>query len=141
MKKVLIASILLVGLATGIAFAHNNGWNGGYGGHMMGGGYGGHMMGGGHMMNPGMMGPGMMGGTGGFDNCPGAALGNGTWTNQTHQKFLNDTVELRKELNDTYFAYQEARRNPDTTSEQLKAIEKKLTDLQSTLQDTAAQYR
>ncbi len=140
MKKIIITSILIVGLTAGFSFAHNSDWGmRGNGGHMMGGSYGmmqHGMMGGGQPM----MGPGMMGGFGGYGDCPGAtAFGDGQWTNESHQKFLDDTVELRKELNDTYFAYQEARRNPNTTREQLVSIEKELIDLRSQLQERAAQ--
>ncbi len=41
MKKIIITAILVVGLAAGYAFAHNNDWGmRGNGGHMMGGNYG-----------------------------------------------------------------------------------------------------
>ncbi|SHH96699.1 hypothetical protein [Desulfofustis glycolicus] len=140
MKKIIITTILIVGLAAGFSFAHNNDWGmRGNGGHMMGGNYGmmqHGMMGGGQPM----MGPGMMGGFGGYGDCPRAtAFGDGQWTSESHQKFLDDTVELRKEINDTQFAYQEARRNPNTTREQLVSIEKELIDLRSQLQERAAQ--
>jgi hypothetical protein len=140
MKKIIITSILIVGLAAGISFAHNGDWGmRGNGGQMMGGNYGmmhHGMMGGGQQM----MGPGMMGGVGGYRDCPGAAAsGDGQWTNESQQKFLDDTVELRKELNDTHFAYQEARRNPETTREQLVSIEKEMIDLRSQLQERAEQ--
>ncbi len=136
MKKVLIASVLAVGLASGVAFAHNNGYGsgGGYGGHMMGG-YGGY----------GMMGPGMMNGYGyggDYDDCPGAAaLGNNGWNSQSQQKFLDETVGLRKELNDKSFDYAEAMRNPNTTREQLATLQKEMIDIRTKLQDKAEQYR
>ena len=148
MKKVIIASILVVGLATGFAYAHNNNWGGQgqrYGGHMMGG-YGGNY---GGMMGPGMMGgygggmmgPGMMGGYGGENgDCPGAAyFGQDGWNSEPHQKFLEDTVGLRKELNDKAFEYTEAQRNPNTTREQLAAIEKEVIDIRTKLQEKAEQ--
>lgn len=140
MKKAIIASILVVGLAAGFAFAHGNG---GFGGR----GWGGHMMG------PGMMGPGMMGGSygmmgpgmrggygGGYGDCPGAAYsGQDGWNSEPHQKLLNDTVGLRKDLNDKLFEYAEAQRNPETTREQLAAIEKQVIDIRTQLQDKAEQ--
>ena len=131
MKKIIIASILVVGLAAGFAYAHNNGHGPrGYGGHMMGGGYG-------------NMGPGMMGGYGnGYGNCPGASsFGQDGWNSESHQKFLEDTVGLRRELNDKGFEYAEAQRSPDTTREQLAALEKDMIDIRTKLQEKAESYR
>lgn len=146
MKKIIIASVLVVGLAAGFAFAHNNDFGrGGYGGHMMGGGYG--MMGPGMMGgNYGMMGQGMMGGYGGgngsYGDCPGASwFGQDGWNSEPHQKFLEDTVGLRKEMNDKTFEFREAQRNPNTTREQLATIQKEMIDIRTKLQDKAEQYR
>ena len=146
MKKVIIASVLAVGLASGVAFAHNSGYGpgGGYGGQMMGGGYG--MMGGGYGNRGGgygMMGPGMMNGYGGdYDNCPGAAaFGKNGWNSESQQKFLEETVGLRKELNDKSFDYAEAMRNPNTTREQLATLQKEMIDIRTKLQDKAEQFR
>jgi hypothetical protein len=138
MKKIIIGSILVIGLATGYAYAHGNGWGGGYGGHMMG--NGGHMMGySGHMMGYG--GQGMMGNNGDYTNCPGAAyFGENGWNSKGHQKFLDDTVNLRKELSNKRFEYQEAYRNPNTTKEQLASIEDKIIDIEKQLQSKAQQY-
>ena len=131
MKKAIVASVLVVGLAAGIAYAHgNNGWGGrGFNGHMMGG-YG--MMHGGY---------GMMGGYGGgYGDCPGAAyFGENGWNSEVHQKFLEETAVLRKELNDKRFEYAEARRNPNTTMEQLASIEKEVIDIRTKLQEKAEQ--
>ncbi len=148
MKKIIIASVLVVGLAAGFAYAHNNGYGmGGNGGHMMGGGQG--MMGSGMMGgNYGMMGPGMMngfrgqGGNGGYGDCPGAAwFGQDGWNSKPHQKFLEDTVGIRKEINDKQFEYMEARRNPNTNREELSALEKDMIDIRTKLQEKAEQYR
>lgn len=141
MKKMILAAVLAVGLATaGMAYAHGGYGNGGYG------------MGGYGMMGPGygygMMGPGygMMGG--GYGNgyaCPGYGNGgyrggwNNSWNNPNSQKFLDDTVQLRKQLNDKRFEYQEALRNPNTTREQLAKIEKDMIDLQAKISDKAQQ--
>ncbi|MFN2353368.1 MAG: hypothetical protein ABR512_02430 [Desulfopila sp.] len=157
MKKKLIASVLALGLVAGIAYAHSGGY--GMGGHRN----GGHMMG--YGMNNGMgSGPMMqggynmrgrhMGGSSGYANCPGAAAfnnngnsGNNGWNSASHQKFLNDTVELRQEMNDKRFEYMEARRNPNAGRDQLAALEKELNDiqlqlqLQLQLQNKAQQYR
>ncbi len=182
MKKVLVAALLILGLATGSAYAHG-GYGGGYGdgygcGNWMGGyGHGYPMMGpdmmgyGGYgrgypMMGPGMMGygdyghgygmmgPGMMG-YGGYGHGYGmmgpGMMGYGEnyhsrgygWnapqgvSSEKEQKFLNDTVQLRKQLNDKRFDYFEARRNPDTTRDQLIAIEKQIQDLQDKISEKA----
>lgn len=136
MKKIIIASVLIVGLAAGVAYSHGN-WGGGYGNHMMGSGYG--MMGGGY---GGMMGPGMIAGKGYYNDCPGAASFNqNNWNSESHQKFLDDTAGLRKEMNDKSFEYREAQRNPNTTMEQLSALEKDMIDIRTKLQEKAEQYR
>ena len=133
MKKIIIAAVLVVGLAAGVAYAHNNNFRmGGHGGHMMGGGYG-------------MMGPGMMGsydGNGGYGGCPVATqFGRNGWNSENHQKFLEDTVGLRKEMNDKGFEYMEAQRNPKTTREQLIVLKKDMIDIRAKLQEKAEQYR
>jgi hypothetical protein len=135
MKKILVATVLAVGLASaGFVYAHS----GGYG--MMGGGHG--MMGGGGYET---MGPEMMGGAGGYDGeygCPGAAgFGQNGWSSEKQQKFLTDTVQLRKEINDKRFEYREAQRNPQTTRDQIAALEKGMIDLRTKLSDKADQYR
>ena len=139
MKKAIIGSILVLAVAAGFAYAHGNGW-----GHMRGG--GGHMMGyngGGHMMGNGgygMMGPGMMN-YGGYGNCPGAAyFGKDGWNSEGHQKYLEDTAGLRKELNDKRFDYFEALRNPNADKEKLASLEKEMLDIERQLQDKALQY-
>jgi len=93
------------------------------------------------MMGSGRMGPGMMGGYGGgYGDCPGAAyFGPDGWNSESHQKFLEDTVGLRKELNDKGFEYAEAQRNPNTTREQLASIEKEIIDIRTKLQGQAEQ--
>ncbi len=139
MKKLVIASLLIAGLATtGMVWAHGNG---GYG--MMGRGYG--MMDDYGMMHHGspMMGHGygMMGGMGSYA-CPGAVgFDRDDFDNSQQQKFLNDTVDIRKQLNDKRFNYMEAQRNPQTTREQLMKLEKEIYDLQGQLRDKAEQYQ
>ncbi len=104
MKKLLIGLALISLVAVGaVAYGHETGGWGGYG---MGTGYGGHMIGYGHM------GP-MMGGYG-YD-----------------QKFLDETAELRKELNEKRFEYLEALRSPDTTPEKIAGLEKEIYELQA----------
>lgn len=138
MKKAIIASVLIVALAAGFAFAHGKGYGGrGNGYHMGGSGYG--------MMGPGMMGPGgygMMGnyvGNGGWGNydCPGAGrFGQGSWNSDEHQKFLEETSGLRKELNNKRFEYNEAVRS-SASSEQLASLEKEIIDIRTQIQSKA----
>ena len=127
MKKVLTVTVIISILAVGaIAFAHGpGGWGGGqmmgpgYGGHMTGPGYGGQMMGqgyGGHMT--GKMGWG------------GQGYG-------TDQKFLDDTVDLRKELHEKRFKYMEASRDPKIKYETLAELEKEIYGIQSKLREKA----
>jgi hypothetical protein len=127
MKKLVItlavaAAILTFGAAV---YAYGPGWGSeflgcpgyGYGPQMMGPGYGGY----GH--GPQMMGPGY-GGYGG----PSAG-----WHGTYDQKYLDQTADLRKQLNDTRFDYMEAVRNPKTSPETVAKLQKKLADLQEKL--------
>ncbi len=77
------------------------------------------MMGGGMMMGPGMMGPGMM--------WPGYGMGAGYF--KKYQKFLDETRDLRKQLNEKRFEYFEALRNPKTEFETLSKLRKEIFDL------------
>lgn len=137
MKKLIIASLLIAGLATaGLGWAHGNG---GYG--MMHRGYG-MMDYSNGMMGHGMMGSGMMGGGYGAYNCPLAVGFDGDdFDSSQQQKFLDDTTDLRKQINDKRFNYMEAQRNPATTRGDLAKMEKEIYDLQSQLRDKAAQYK
>ena len=129
MKKIFIATVLAVVLASaGFVYAYGGGCGGGGRGMMGGGGYG--MMGGGY------------GGNYGCNGCPGAAgFGQNGWNSENQQKFLSDTVQLRKDMNDKRFEYQEALRNPKTTREQLSTLEKGMIDLRTKLDEKADQYR
>lgn len=152
MKKTIILSCLMVILTAGFVYAHGNGWGGGRQGQMMGpgmmgGGYGGQMMGPGMMgggygsqnMGPGMMGPGTRGGN--FGSCPcGAWFGQNFQNNDAYHKFMDDTVELRKELNSKRFEYAEIMRNPDASREEITSLEKDILNLQQQLQEKARQY-
>jgi hypothetical protein len=125
----------------------------GMGPGMMGGGYG-------YGMGPGMMGgnygygmgPGMMGGNYGYGMGPGmrnysygpnngSRYGNrwyGWQQPKQVQKFLDQTVDLRRKLNDKEFDYREALRNPKTSPESLAKIEKEITDLRIQISEKAA---
>lgn len=117
MKKIIIGSFLIVGLAAGLAWAHGDG-----NGHM-GSGYN-HMMGKTYMGNSG--------------GCPGAGMsGQGNWDSESQQKFLNDTKILRKEMNDKRFQYVEAQRNPATTQGDLAALEQEMIKLRGKIGEVA----
>ena len=103
------------------------------------------------MMHPGMMGPGMMG-SGGCDmmhggmgagmmghhqkmHGPGSSGMMGEVSSEEQQKFLNNTVDLRKQLMMKKFDYSEALRNPETKPEAFKKIEKDMWELQKKITD------
>lgn len=73
------------------------------------------------MLGPGYGGP-MMGWRGGYD-----------------QKYLDETADLRKDLNAKQFEYFEAIRNPKTTPETVAKLEKEIGELQGTLNTKAPQ--
>ena len=120
MKKIVIAALLAVAAAAGFAYAH-----GGYGNGMYG--YGNHMMDGYPMMGPGM--------TGGAYGCPMTAWTGSNAAAGQYDKFLDNTVSLRKQLHDAEFNYYEARRDPNTNPERLQAMEKEISELQAGLQE------
>lgn len=148
MKKSIIFACLMVILTAGLVYAHGNGWGGGQQGQMrgpgmMGGGYGGQMMGHG-MMGGGyggqMMGPGTW--KSNFGSCPcGAWFGQNYQNSDAYQKFMDDTVDLRKELNSKRFEYMEMMRNPNTSPEKIGSVEKEIFNLQQQLQEKVSQYR
>ena len=127
MKKVLAGLAIISILAVGtFAFAHGTGgWGGGqmmgpgYGGHMMGQGYGGHMMGsgnGGHMRGWG---------------------GQGYQGNAADSKFLNETADLRKDLHEKRFEYNEVSRDPRTATDMLTKLEKEIYTIQEKIREKA----
>jgi hypothetical protein len=83
------------------------------------------------------------GGGGGFFGCPGYGYGpqmmgpgygpSAGWRGAYDQKYLDQTADLRRQLNDTRFDYQEAIRNPKTSPETVAKLEKKIGDLQEKL--------
>ncbi len=120
MKKIAITVLVLIGLAAGFAYAHGNGYG-------MRGGHFGKMHGGSSMMG------------GGLTGCPGTnTYGQNGWDGESQQQFLNDTKQLRKQMNDKRFEYMEAKRNTNTTNQQLAEIEKEMVDLRTQLQDKAS---
>lgn len=134
-KKTVITAILALGLAatTGLAQADYNSTQAQPQARrtMMG-------MGPGMM---GMMGPGMMGGqwhrgglATGCNPMMGAPMGPGMWSG-LQQKFLDQTVDLRKQMMEKRFEYMEALRKPDTKTQDLAAIEKDMLDLRTKMME------
>ena len=144
-KEIIIASIMAIGLFAGPAFTQTSDTKqpqqqmGGnmmdmHGQGMMGGGMmGGNMMG---MHGQGMMGGGMMGGNQGHwdgmgcNGMMGGAMMN-KMTPSQQQDFMNQTTELRKEMEELRFAYQEAMRAPNTSPKDLAKIEKQMLELRT----------
>ena len=145
MKSTVIASILAIGLIAGTGIAQTGTdtttqqQQQMMGGGMMGGGMrSGGMMGGG-IMGGGMMGGGMMSGQGGnwsmgCNGMMGEMLMNQMSPSQ-QQEFMNQTVNLRKQMMEKRFAYMEAMRNPNTTPQDLAKIEKEMLKLRSKMMD------
>jgi hypothetical protein len=112
MKKVISGIALIAIIAVGaMAYAHGPG------------------RGGGQMMGPeyGMMGPGY----GGHMTGPGAR------GYAPDQKFLEETADIRKDLHNKKFEYFEARRNPETSDETMKKLEKEMYELQTKIREKA----
>jgi hypothetical protein len=111
MKKLVVGLTVVTLLAIGvIAYAHDSGW---YGGGHRGSSYGYHMM------DPGYSGH-MRG-----------------WTGENDQKFLDESADARKELNDKKFEYFEAVRNPKTTTETLTKLERDIRELEDKIYQKA----
>jgi hypothetical protein len=155
MKRVFVITILIFGLMATFSFALMQ--EGMMGGHSEQDKMDSGMMGSG-MMGKGMMGPEMMGhgmhGMGMMGPCMmgmmhGGGMGYGTGTGmmhgmgmmgtgmvgygnvETYRKFLNETVDLRKEIHNKRFEYFEALRNPKTKPETITKLEKEIQELQN----------
>lgn len=112
MKKIIFSALLIFGLASGYAFAyHKSGY--GYGA-----GCGYHKTGCPMISYHGKM-----------SNCPVASRYVHGWENEAYRKYLDETAELRREMHNKRFDLREARRNPDTTQEQLASLRKEFSDL------------
>ncbi len=72
-------------------------------------------------------GHGMMGGGMGMDMNCSRMMGNMNAANQ--QKFLNDTKELRKQMQMKRFEYMEARRNPNANPQDINNLEQEMFNL------------
>lgn len=125
MKQILLISLLILVIMAGFGYTQMQGhmmgseapqqaggnypcgqtMGPGYGGHMMGQGYGGRMMG----QGMGMMGQG---------------------DEESQKKFLDDTVDIRRQMHNKKFDYFEASRNPDTKPETILKLKKEMRALQ-----------
>ncbi len=117
-----IISLLAVGAAV---YAHGGGQTGqNYGGHMMDNSQRGDHMGSGYGRH--MTGP-----------------GGGTWKDtiggEEGQKFLNETVDLRKDMHDKKFELREALRDPDTTLATVTKLEREIQSIKETIREKAPQ--
>ena len=91
--------------------------------HMMGGGMMGYGMGPGMMHGMGMMGQGMM----------------GYCNKEEFNKFLDETIDSRKELHNKRFEYSEALRNPKTKPETITNYENEIHELQKKIYEKSPQ--
>ena len=139
MRNTVIASMLAIGLIAGTVIAQSETETIQSPQQMRG-----KMMGGGMMgmqEGQGMMGSGGMGMMGGQDDwgmgCKGM-MGGAMMSQMSpgqRQEFMNQTVDLRKQMMEKRFAYMEAMRNPDTTPQDLANIEKSMLELRSQMMD------
>ena len=166
MKRIILITVLIVGLTATYGFADRDNYMRGQGmmgsgqgmmgdqsqqksrsrgyspcEQMIGYGYMSGMMGRGHMGGYGMMGPGHMSGMMGMERM-GDMRGMGRMGDMmggygyrgsdpaAYQRFMDDTVVLRKRLHDKRFEYKEAFRDPDATRKSLMKLEKEMMDLQ-----------
>ncbi len=143
-KATVITAILAIGLMAGTAIAQaetdtsTNTQQQPMSGNMMNGGMKGGMMQGNMMQGGGMMDGNMMGQqNGGGMGCNGMMGGMmmNKMTPGQQQEFMNQTVELRKQMMEQRFSYMEAARNPDTSPEDLAKIEKGMLDLRTKMID------
>lgn len=157
MKKTILTTMLVLGMSTGTALAQGSVPMDMVDGRAMQQGRG-MMMGPGPgmMMNRDDMGQGMMGGRGmmmqGRHGCMemmGSGMGHGMMTgrmmsrmsSENQQRFMDDTVELRKEMHSLRFAYMEAMRNPDTRLAELADMEQQMLDIRKDMLRKAEKYQ
>ncbi len=139
-KRTVIASILAIGLAAGTAFAQMQTNTGQPNQQMHGNMKTGCMMNGGMMgMHGKMMGPGMMGGgQGNWGMGCNGMMGGGMMQRMSpeqQQAFMDQTVDLRKQMMEKRFAYMEAMRNPSTTPQDLAKVEKEMLGLRAKMME------
>jgi TolA-binding protein len=134
MKKVIIASFFAISLAAGFVYANEATTN--HSSHS-------NTTNSERMHSQGMMGGhGMMGATdqqNGSYGCPGVSTANGHMQNVENQKFMDDTVSLRKQMHSLRFDYMEAHRNPATSKEDLNALQQQMSELHGKISSFSSQ--
>jgi hypothetical protein len=140
MKKIIIASFFAVSLAAGFVYANETTTN--HSSH-------GNATNSEQMHSQGMMGGrGMMGGHGMMGatdqqncsyGCSGVSAANGHMQNVENQKFMDDTVNLRKQMHSLRFDYMEAHRNPATSKEDLNALQQQMSELHGKINSFSSQ--
>jgi hypothetical protein len=144
MKRLFIITAIILALSAGYAYSHMQGGGmmgqgmmgeqgqaatPGYG--MMGQTPGSGMMGyGGHMM-------GDMMGSGGHMGCGKHMMGGilGYSTEEEQRKFLDDTLDLRRQMHNKRFEFSEALRKPDTDRKTLIRLKKEMLQIKLKMYD------
>ena len=130
MKKVILSTMLALSVMATSAQAMMGG-GGGYDSNHMGDSYGGN-----HMVD-GYGGNSMENSYGGNQYM---ARGGG-WSNQERTRFYDETADLRRQLNSKRLDYENARRNPNTSSDNLFQIERELRDIMYQIDGRSPQVR
>ncbi|RLJ04276.1 MAG: hypothetical protein DRP14_03615 [Candidatus Aenigmatarchaeota archaeon] len=120
MKKKVLVTVLVLGIVVGTAMAQQNM-------HMKTTDQSMHQGQGMHQGQNMHQGHGMMGGGMGMDMNCSRMMGNMNAANQ--QKFLNETKELRKQMQMKRFEYMEARRNPNANPQDINNLEQEMFNL------------
>ena len=125
MKRILIATVLALGLTTVGGFAYIHGNRGGV--EFAGNGKGQGVI------------DEYESNDGGYYHPGAACVGRSGWSSEQKQNFLDDTVELRKDMYDKRFEYKEALKNQKNTKQQLSKMDKEIIDLRDKIYDKAPQ--
>jgi len=131
MKKIVLVTVLVLGIVVGTAMAQQNM-------HMKTTDQSMHQGQGMHQGQNMYKGHGIMGGGMGMDMMCNRMMGNMNAANQ--QKFLNDTKELRKQMQMKRFEYMEARRNPNANPQDINNLEQEMFNLSEKMKKQGEKY-
>ena len=131
MKKIVLVTVLVPGIVVGTAMAQQNM-------HMKTTDQSMHQGQGMHQGQNMHQGHGMMGGGMGMDMNCSRMMGNMNAANQ--QKFLNETKELRKQMQMKRFEYMEARRNPNANPQDINNLEQEMFNLSEKMKKQGEKY-
>ncbi|RLB85615.1 MAG: hypothetical protein DRH24_01515 [Deltaproteobacteria bacterium] len=131
MKKKVLVTVLVLGIVVGTAMAQQNM-------HMKTTDQSMHQGQGMHQGQNMHQGHGMMGGGMGMDMNCSRMMGNMNAANQ--QKFLNETKELRKQMQMKRFEYMEARRNPNANPQDINNLEQEMFNLSEKMKKQGEKY-